>query len=123
MVEVPLRPANGPNPSTEQLGSICSKIKNAPFGKLVLRSRKTGDSVGDNDEQKPSGHSSGVHAVGQSAPTETNLVCGARDESHHPHQGDPREDVDHQALNLSIPRKHFGEEGSDGSMEVEGHSG
>ena len=123
MVEVPLRPANGLNPSTEQLGSICSKIKNAPFGKLVLRSRKTGDSVGDNDEQKPSGHSSGVHAVGQSAPTETNPVCGARDESHHPHQGDPREDVDHQALNLSIPRKHFEEEVSDGSMEVEGHSG
>ena len=52
MVEVPLRPTSGPNPSAEQLGSICSKIKNAPFGKLVLRSRKTGDSVGDNDEQK-----------------------------------------------------------------------
>ena len=31
--------------------------------------------------------------------------------------------MDHQALNLSVPRKHFGEEGSDGSMEVEGHSG
>ena len=81
------------------------------------------DSLRDNSEKDSSGNTSGMHDVGQSPPSEITPVCGAKDESHHPHQSNPKEDVDNQALNLSIPRKYDREEGTDGSMEVEGHSG
>ena len=123
MVEVPLRPACSPNLSSDQLGSICNKIKCAPFGKIAIRSRERGDSFGDNDEKISPGNTCGMHDVGQSSSSETSSVCGARDESHHSHQSNPGEDVDNQALSHSFPRLHDGEEGTDGSMEVEGHSG
>ena len=123
IVEVPLKPTSGPNPSSDQLGTICNKIECAPFGKIALRSIARGDSLRDNGEKDSSGNTSGMHDVGQSPPSEITPVHEARDESHHPHQSNPREDVDNQALNLSIPRKYDREEGIDGSMEVVGHSG
>ena len=60
--------------------------------------------------------------MGQSPPSEITLVRRAKDESCHPHQSNPGEDVDNQALNHYFPRKHDGEKGIDGSMEVEGHN-
>ena len=122
MVEVPFRPACSLNPSSDQLGSICNKIKFAPFEKIALRSRARRDSLGDNGEKVSSGNSSGMHDVGQSPPSEITLVRRAKDESCHPHQSNPGEDVDNQALNHYFPRKHDGEKGIDGSMEVEGHN-
>ena len=122
MVEVPLRPACNPNLSSDQLGSICNKIKCAPFGKIALKSKDKGDSLGDNGEKVSSGNTYGMHDVGQPSSSETTSVCEARDESHHSHQSNLGEDVDNQALSHSFSRKHEGEEGTNGSMEVEGHN-
>ena len=56
------------------------------------------DSLRDNSEKDSSGNTSGMHDVGPSPLSEITPVRGARDESHHPHQSNPREDVDNQLL-------------------------
>ena len=105
MVEVPLRPTCSPNLSSDQLGSICNKIKYAPFGKIALRRRDRGDSLGDNGEKVSSGNTCGMHDVGQPSSSEITSVCKARDESHHSHQSNPGEDVDNQALSHSLGKR------------------
>ena len=121
VVEVFDGPSVSSSTSGDKLKTISHRIRNAELGKILLRGGSEVDGTKDHSKEGPAIQASGMLVDGQSAQSEDDLVCQARDEWHDPNQGISGRIGDNQAFGDSIPGEMGVEEGVVGRMEVERH--
>ena len=121
VVEVLDEPSAGSNTSGDKLKTISHRIRNAELGKILIRGGSEVDGTKDHSKEGPPIQASGMLVDGQSARSEDDSVCRARDEWHDPNQGISGRIRDNQTFGDSIPGEMGVEEGVVRGMEVEGH--
>ena len=121
LVEIPNRQTSSADHSSDQLRTVSNRIKGASFRKISGGGRSRVDAADHHGEEDTLEQADRMLDDGESSQGEIDAIRGACDQPDHSHQSFTEHDGGNQTLSHLAQGETGAEDGTPGSMEVEGH--